>query len=251
MLKKPALLAAVFLSLMAGRGPAFGQPELQDAMEKAQKIRQAAKDESLKARYQSQISPVGHAKPIPDPYDIYSTNCHTAANRTVCAARDKSKVGVLACGGDPTTSPAHHTANWMLLPSGHACIYNWGRACCWEDAGSPPNIAAGPGMACAIKACDDQYCDKTRCLPAGEKVEMPGPLVCTVIAAGGKPNATAIENPDFGAGRRPACLGCCQERASYWDGLGWTGAKKEKMDKDKQDFAVKCKAHCDGFFRQP
>jgi len=208
----------------------------------------ARRDLELRAQYQRDIAPRGHAEPVPNPYDIYSDNCHTAANRTVCSARDKSKVGILACGGDPKTSPEHHTANWLLLGNGEACIYNWGRSCCWKDTGSPPNIASGPGLACAKQACATQYCDDTRCLAAGEKVEMPGPLVCTVVAAGGKPNGIYIENPDYSPANRPACLDCCDKRTKYWDTIGWTGDREKKRLEDKQKFSEKCRKYCNGFF---
>lgn len=246
------LLAGLLILFLAGPRAAFGD-DLQDAMKQAQAMRRAAKEASLKTE-QDRLKPVGHVKPAPDRYDIYSTNCHTAANRTVCAARDRSKVGVLACKGDPTVSLGNHTANWMLLPDGHACIYNWGQACCWEDAGSPPDISAGRGQQCAQWACGDQYCGlsvehKTRCLPAGEKVEMPGPLACTVIAAGGKPNETSIAEPNFSLGRRPSCLSCCDQRAAHWDNVAWTADRQAEREKDKQDFIAKCRTHCNGFFQ--
>ncbi len=241
---------AILLALPAASRAASTQSEFVGAIEETQKAARdaARKDQELRAQYLKEITPVGHAKSVPDPYDIYSKNCHTAANRTVCAARDKSKVGILACGGDPKTSPEHHTANWLLLDNGEACIYNWGRACCWKDQGSPPNIVSGPGLACAQQACSTQYCDDTRCLPAGEKVEIPGPLVCTITAAGGKPNAIYIENPNYSPANRPACLACCDKREKYWDAIGWTGALEEKRVKDKQMFASKCRKYCNGFF---
>lgn len=246
------IFVALLLALPAASRAADSQSVYVGAMEESQKAaREAArKDKALREQYLKDIAPVGHANPVPDPYDIYSKNCHTAANRTVCSARDRSKVGILACGGDPKVSPAHHTANWLLLDNGEACIYNWGRSCCWKDTGSPPNIVSGPGLACAQQACATQYCDDTRCLPAGEQVERPGPLVCTVIAAGGKPNGIYIENPDYSPANRPACLTCCTERMNYWEKVQWTGDQEAKRVKDKQDFARKCHKYCNGFFAE-
>lgn len=60
-------------------------------------------------------------------YDIWKLNCHTQANVFAAqAAMSGLPAGVLACRGNPESSPQFHTANWAVQPGGQTCIMNWG-----------------------------------------------------------------------------------------------------------------------------
>jgi len=190
---------------------------------------------------------LGHADASPRPYNIWVDNCHTAAN-AFCLANPGlvNQRGILACGGNPQGSPAHHTANWEVTPDGWTCIYNWGESCCWEANAIPPDISAGDGQDCAQWACGAQYGGGTQVLAPGQLVEIPGYAACVRETAGLALNALSVTGADFSASNRNACLDCCDRRADMWlpgdSQPGSTGYQQ------KLDFLRNCKQLCNGFF---
>lgn len=191
----------------------------------------------------------GHGKTNPDPYNIWTQNCHTAANKFVCSISDKSKVGIIACGGNPTEEPAYHTVNWIVLSKGQTCVYGWGRSCCWDATTIPPDISSGEGKRCARSACGKQYCSGTRCLAPGQFVEWPDAGTCSLIAAGGKPDHPEYLELDFSPDRGTQCLKCCDDRAALWSWGKWSSASKAQFEEQRQDFRVKCGNGCRNIFR--
>lgn len=195
------------------------------------------------------IPVAGHNAPShPSQYNIWSANCHTEANFfTAIASARGINAGILVCQGNPETSPQFHTANWAVEGK-QTCIYNWGMPCCWDASATTPDITSGSGQLCAQQACGAQYnWSQTRAMPAGKLVESPGPQACAVSASGAPPtllpamaisalserlrtrDETIIVPPYpslpkgavmvFTEDRLPACLKCCESRASLWSGL--------------------------------
>jgi len=171
------------------------------------------------------IPDVGHGQTGPWDYNIWGSpkdakqgqgNCHNAADMFLVAARKKGNAaGILVCGGKPESSPAYHTANWIVLKT-KTCMVNWGdSSCCWSGTASPPDISSGKAKQCAQKTCGDQYGADTRCLAPGQFVERPGPYVCALVAAGGQANQT-VDALQWAPERKGACLKCCQDRADMW-----------------------------------
>jgi len=189
----------------------------------------------------------GHADPRPRPYDIWIDNCHTAAN-AFCLADPAltNQRGILACGGNPQNSPAHHTANWEVTPDGWTCIYNWGQSCCWVADAIPPDISFGDGQACAQWACGDQYGNGTQVLQPGQLVEIPGYAACVRETAGLSLNALSVMGADFSSSNRNSCLDCCDRRADMW--LPGDSQPGSVGYQQKLDFLRTCKQLCNGFF---
>jgi hypothetical protein len=191
---------------------------------------------------------LGHADASPRPYNIWVDNCHTAANAFCLADPTQcDRRGILACGGNPQGSPAHHTANWEVTPDGWTCIYNWGESCCWMANAIPPDINdGGDGQDCAQWACGAQYGGGTQVLPPGQLVEIPGYAACVRETAGLALNALSVTGADFSASNRNGCLDCCDRRADMWlpgdSQPGSTGYQQ------KLDFLRNCKQLCNGFF---
>lgn len=176
---------------------------------------------------------LGHADPNQRPYNIWSENCHSAANAFCRADPEKSsRRGILKCGGDPKRSPTHHTANWEVLEKS-TCIYNWGQACCWDDATNPPFIYWGSGRACAHWACQDQYDYlTTQVYRAGELVEEPGAQACM--------REQIRKNAESWLGRKfnyEECDSCCKSRGDLWNSKKWGYDKK-------LHFLIGCRTEC-------
>jgi len=176
---------------------------------------------------------LGHADPKQRPYDIWSENCHSAANAFCRADPEKSdRRGILKCGGDPKKRATHHTANWEILERS-TCIYNWGRACCWDDTTNPPFIYWGQGRACAYWACQDQYDFlDTQVYKAGELVEEPGAEVCAREQY--RKNGESWFNRKFSS---QECDACCKERGNLWNSKKWGYDKK-------LHFLIGCRTQC-------
>lgn len=182
-------------------------------------------------------------------YDIWSANCHTAANNFCRLNPDKiDRIGILSCTSLAPSSPAGHTANWEVKPDGEACIYNWGTACCWATDGAiPPDISQGRGQECAQRACGTQYgVDTTVTLPAGQLVETPGHAVCA---------GSQAMRDQYGASAS-GCFTCCDERASYWSswcrpapegGVGPTLSLAQCFEQ-RQSFLQQCQILCNGYY---
>lgn len=187
----------------------------------------------------------------PEPYNIWTRNCHTAANKFICATNDKSRVGVVACrGADSPNRIGGHTPNWIVLSKGQTCIYNWGRSCCWNAMETPPNIASGEGKKCAETACGKQYCTETSCMSAGEYVEWPDTGICSLVAAGGKPNHPEYLELDFNPGKKEECLRCCDSRADHWPNKEpWLSNKRREFENQRKEFRLKCQNGCRNIFR--
>lgn len=211
-------------------------------------------------------------------YNIWSTNCHLEANFFAAnAAAQGIPAGILACQGNPESSPAFHTANWAVTQEGQTCLYNWGERCCWASADSPPDIRSGPGEACARWACGGQYDpSQTRALPAGQLVESPGPNVCAVAAAGapvtilpgaaldaltdrlrtGAPVVRARPHPGLPEGavlrfdpeRLDPCLACCGDRAELWEGAAVTSPSPAIHAARQTKFRAQCETACRSVF---
>lgn len=213
-------------------------------------------------------------------YNIWSVNCHTEANFfTALASARGIPAGILACQGDPESSPGFHTASWAVAEKGETCIYNYGERCCWDASASSPDIASVRGRQCAQWACGDQYHpDQTRALPAGRLVESPGPHVCAVGAAGGpltllpgmaiialserlRTGAETIRVPPypshpegavltFTSDRLEACLECCGARADLWSGLPEASSTPKLAKARERDFRRLCQRTCRNSFKQ-
>lgn len=217
----------------------------------------------------------------PSQYNIWSTNCHTEANFFTAVAHAQGiPAGTLACQGNPESSPQFHTANWAVSQDGQACIYNWGRPCCWSAGGASPDISSGQGQACAQWACGDQYDPAhTRLLAAGQLVESPGPLACTVGAAGGPPTllpgmaltaiAQRVRSGDetvqvpaypslpngavltFTPDRLASCMQCCGDRASMWSGNKAASVTPTLAQGRERQFRTQCQTACRNSFSAP
>lgn len=214
-------------------------------------------------------------------YDIWKLNCHTQANSFAAQAAMRGlPAGVLACQGNPESSPQFHTANWAVQPGGQTCIMNWGQTCCWEGASSPPDLSDGRARQCAQWACGDQYKeDQTRAMEPGKLVESPGPHSCAVEAAGGPPTllpgmaVTAMterrrtgaetvqvpaypHHPDgatltFTEDRLEPCLRCCEQRASLWSGVEGASVTPNLAAGREDTFRRQCLSTCRGAFLPP
>ncbi len=192
----------------------------------------------------------GHAGP-PDPYNIYVQNCHTATNQCTLTAPEGEVRGALICGAAAITTPTTHSASWGIFVQNRmsvTCIYNWGRACCWQGATNPPDVSSGDGLRCAKWACGDQYRPGTTTLPAGDMVEIPGYAACVREVTTGAVNdpvagrdglEDALKDP---ASSQASCLACCTRRANMWNGSGYDNPIF------KNDFLTQCRALCTGFF---
>lgn len=215
----------------------------------------------------------------PTQYNIWSRNCHSEANFfTANAALMGLTAGILACQGDPVNSPQYHTANWVITQSGETCIYNWGTPCCWIANASPPEIATGPGLACAKSACGPQYVgdpnreDRTRAMPAGKLVESPTSSICAISAAGGPltlfpgpaiealsehlktgaPTVRSRSHPGmpngavltFSADRLDPCLECCAQRTALWSSLYDTSPSAQFHTGRRLNFLRQCNSAC-------
>jgi hypothetical protein len=66
-------------------------------------------------------------------YNIWSWNCHTAANSFVLTGLSNqslaSRRGIVVCNARAQTTPEHHSFNWEVRPGGRTCLYNWGLQC--------------------------------------------------------------------------------------------------------------------------
>jgi len=214
-------------------------------------------------------------------YNIWSLNCHTQANNFVARAGASGVVaGILACEGNPESSPQYHTANWAVMKEGLSCVYNWGSSCCWKGTDSPPDISADKGNHCARWACGDRYqADKTRAMEAGKLVESPGPHVCAVEAAGGpatllpgmavtalterlKTRAETVQVPayphhpegatlTFTPERLGACMDCCKDRADLWSGNAAASVTPNLAAGREDTFRRQCASACRHAFTPP
>jgi hypothetical protein len=175
-------------------------------------------------------------------YNIWSANCHTAANSMTLQNLGQNDTGVFACQGNPETSPAYHTINWQVRPSPNCpdggtctCMYGWGDKCCWPDTANPPNLDSADAKDCASKLCIGQYdadAGTAHFLDAGQLVEIPGPAVCVRQTSGGT---------NFDPSLKDSCLSCCDTRANYWDAQKW--GRNYKIE-----FLSSCRSLCNGFF---
>lgn len=175
-------------------------------------------------------------------YNIWSANCHTAANSMTVQNMGQNDTGIFACAGNPETSPAYHTINWQVRPSPHCadggtctCMYGWGQRCCWPDTAIPPNLNSAAARNCASQLCIGQYnpdAGTAHFLPPGQLVEIPGPAVCVRQTSGGN---------NFDPSLNGACLSCCDERANYWPAAEW--GRNYKIE-----FLSACRSLCNGFF---
>jgi hypothetical protein len=242
-----ALLSVLLISAAAWSSgqdmsvdPSQAEALIQAGKKKAQDAARAEKER------RKLVPKVGHGSQGAYDYDIWQHNCHTAANAFLCFAPDRSKAGIVACGGDPRVDPAHHTFNWIVLPT-QTCLYNWGSECCWPETSVPPNIASGPGKACAVKGCGEQYCKGTHCLPPGKNVERPSVAVCAIIEMGGRSDGVLPVHPDMSPERKPACNVCCDSRSNMWNWDKSLG-DKVKFEKEREKFRAGCKNYCDAIF---
>lgn len=183
---------------------------------------------------------VGHSLPDTWDYNIWASNCHTAANQFVLQCAPSHTCGVVACGGDPTTSIAHHTINWELRPDGQTCLYGWGQGCCWAGTSNPPVLTGATAQSCVRALCLGQDGPDTRPLPAGQTVEIPGFSACVREAAGRPVNSISVSGANFSDSNRTSCLSCCDRRADAWP-VTW-GADR------KVEFLRNCQTLCNGFF---
>lgn len=211
-------------------------------------------------------------------YDIWVRNCHTQANLFAAHAYARGlAAGVLACQGDPESSPAYHTAAWALEAPDRTCIYNYGMRCCWPAGSSTPDIASGQGQACAKWACGGQYDPaQTRALPPGQLIESPSPHACAIEAAGGPPNllsgmaltalterfrtrARTVRVPSypthpegaellFTPERLEPCLKCCGSRADMWSGEPSASATPALAKGREDAFRRQCVTACRNSF---
>jgi hypothetical protein len=175
-------------------------------------------------------------------YNIWSANCHTAANSMTLQNLGQNDTGVFACQGNPETSPAYHTINWQVRQSPNCpgggnctCMYGWGQSCCWADTAVPPNLNSAAAQNCAAKLCIGQYnadAGTAHFLPPGQLVEIPGPAVCVRQTSGGT---------NFDPSLKGACLSCCDTRANYWNASQW--GRDYKIE-----FLSSCRSLCNGFF---
>lgn len=186
-----------------------------------------------------------HCDPNSDmDYDIWQSNCHTAANLPVLT--DPNNTGIVVCGGQPEGpgNPGDHTFNYVLSGNPPTTVYyNWGERCpaVGSCQGAPPaNLGAGGCHAtCVARFCDGQWdggADE-RILPPGQLVEIPGPAVCvreTSNANGGS----------FDAGLFGACRDCCNTRADTWPNR----PNYCQRGRDSEDFRAACTYLCEGFF---
>jgi hypothetical protein len=192
----------------------------------------------------------GHAGP-PDPYNIYIWNCHSNTNLCTLSAPASETRGALVCHSGAINTPAHHSASWAtfnLNGVDWSCIYNYGRSCCWQAAGDPPDISSGDGRTCAQWACGTQYnAGQTQTLPAGQLVEVPGYSACVreIVTAPNDIGVSAEEVStalDDAMANQVACRNCCDRRGSLWDHTGFD------VPAMVQDFMTHCYTMCDGFF---
>jgi hypothetical protein len=174
-------------------------------------------------------------------YNIWSANCHTAANVTTIQNAGAGDTGIYACAGTPETSPGYHTINWQVRQSPNCpdggtctCMYGWGVPCCFPGTGIPPTINTPAAQACADQLCLGQNTPDAGALvlPPGQLVEIPGPAVCVQNVSGGT---------NFSASNNAACLSCCDDRANAWPGNQW--GRNYKVE-----FLSACRSLCNGFF---
>lgn len=274
MSRRRTLLCALLLA--APLAAALGDEDLDPSALLLKARENAAADRQVQAARLG-----GHALSSERPtvrYNIWSRNCHTEANFfTANATAQGRRAGILACQGDPHNTPEYHTANWIALGGGQMCIYNWGEPCCWRQEGADPSIASGQGLACARAACAEQYHpQETRALPAGELVESPGHLVCTVAAAGGpmqllpgaagdaiterlKTGASTVRtrpHPGLPEGAvltfRPEsfapCESCCLNRAALWADAFDVSPSTTMHAGRQDDFRRRCLSACRASF---
>lgn len=263
--------------------------ELGDARGLLEQARAAATEDSKELRAVAppvpgvDVSRAGHSAgpgTLGPGYDVWRLNCHSAANQfTAQATAMGLPAGIVACQGDPETSPSFHTPSWVVPDGRQTCLFNWGTSCCWEGAQNPPNLGSGTGAACARWACGVQYGrDQTRPLPAGRLVESPGPAVCVVRAAGGPPSvlpgaradalserlrtgARAIRTrphtgmPEgalfrFEPERLDPCLDCCASISQVWVSFAWLSPNGPMHSARAGTYFTQCERACRSAFQE-
>ncbi|MDE2237342.1 MAG: hypothetical protein KGK30_05585, partial [Elusimicrobia bacterium] len=89
-----------------------------------------ARPQTIEDAAQENLPRVGDANPGYN-YDIFGTghdcdetgNCHNKTDEFLAAAWARHmKAGALVCQEDPRTDPRYHTAVWLVLAHGKACI---------------------------------------------------------------------------------------------------------------------------------
>ena len=187
-------------------------------------------------------------------YNIWTDNCHNAANFCVAhPPRDSLKTGIISCRGNlAIREQGGHTFNWSISQKNEstyeACTYNWGKSCCWlldsRKTEDPPNISSGSAQACVQKGCGNQYdFSLTRALRSRELVQIPDQWACVRKVQGIPANDPVVLSlaQRGKAGDLNACLVCCQDYASAWMSPQWGKAKQN-------GFRQNCRYLCDIHF---
>lgn len=189
-----------------------------------------------------QYSPVVISHLQTDPnwfYDIYSNNCHTAANLGVL--NSPNNTGIIMCQSNYTgvgitgNGVGGHTFNYVSNLDGSTTYWGWGESC-GPCAGAPPANYSQPGCHrnCVDKLCLGQFTvEHTHPLPVGQLVEVPGPSFCARQAF-------------YGGGNNASCHACCDQRADAWNHtLDPLGVQQQQRENYRQS----CHQLCNGFFQ--
>ena len=180
------------------------------------------------------------------PYEIYTNNCHHAANAGLSQWRDV--MGVLKCS--ETEYYLGHAANYSIgpCPSGDAKCTSIcatepqkgidGDPCCWEQTtGEAVNVTTGEGESCAKVKCGLEAYGKQSVLPLGKLYAGDGPSNCALRMFRSK-------SPSFNVTDvlRTQCKTCCGEQTDRWKDHKEYEATRIAFDKE-------CRNLCDNMGR--
>ena len=178
-------------------------------------------------------------------YDIWSKNCHTAANEFCLDSNRKmpsAACGIVKCAANfDNESIQGHTFNWRI-EGNQTCFYNWGNKECVDGTTVPPDMSRDDITYLVLEMCGpgQAVVERPEALKPGEMVENPSPSACLDEQIDLRPSVGPDENgmitdPDF----RAACYQCCVTRADTWP-----CNKDDSKCADKFKFLKECKSNC-------
>ena len=207
------------------------------------------------------------------PYNIYSNNCHNAANsggarrlrRNIIPASILIHQAAARGKGDHTVNYTYHECEDSEDPNcARVCLSEpqsetegielecedgsgetvSSGTCCWEQEKSkePLTEEGDPGHQCYQQRCGCQA------KPEGGSALPPGEYW-----------PTPVQSPaqcffDHGGGNNNSCRNCCAKEARYWEhyvnatttcrGAALTGDQRAARRAEQEEFLKKCRGHC-------